>query len=159
MSFIDNSIAMMISEDATLITKSITHNGTYDAEDDEADGYSSVTVNVPTITKDLLWGAEDYSVVSALDTPYNLNHNLSDYDIVCVVTSNVGDLANNIIFENMFDVAVCLETNRKVSACQYYERAYNIIFTDTTFTQTFSSAVNESDDYKPYVYKIYGIKW
>ena len=31
---------------ATLITKSITANGTYDAEDDDADGYSSVTVNV-----------------------------------------------------------------------------------------------------------------
>lgn len=30
----------------TLITKSITENGTYDASDDDADGYSSVTVNV-----------------------------------------------------------------------------------------------------------------
>jgi len=30
----------------TLITKNITQNGTYDAEDDDADGYSSVTVNV-----------------------------------------------------------------------------------------------------------------
>lgn len=36
--------------DATLITKSITANGTYDAEDDSADGYSSVTVTVPTGT-------------------------------------------------------------------------------------------------------------
>ena len=32
----------------TLITKNITDNGTYYAEDDDADGYSSVTVNVPT---------------------------------------------------------------------------------------------------------------
>ena len=31
----------------TLITKSITENGTYSAEDDNADGYSSVDVNVP----------------------------------------------------------------------------------------------------------------
>ena len=31
---------------ATLITKTITENGTYDAEDDSADGYSEVTVNV-----------------------------------------------------------------------------------------------------------------
>ena len=31
-----------------LTTKSITANGTYDAEDDSADGYSSVTVNVPS---------------------------------------------------------------------------------------------------------------
>lgn len=33
---------------ATLITKTITANGTYSAEDDSADGYSSVTVNVPS---------------------------------------------------------------------------------------------------------------
>lgn len=31
---------------STLITKNITQNGTYDAEDDDADGYSSVIVNV-----------------------------------------------------------------------------------------------------------------
>lgn len=35
---------------ATLITKSITVNGTYTASSDSADGYSSVTVNVPTDT-------------------------------------------------------------------------------------------------------------
>ena len=36
------------SGDATLITKTITANGTYSAEDDDADGYSEVTVNVPS---------------------------------------------------------------------------------------------------------------
>lgn len=36
------------SSDATLVTKTITANGTYSAEDDNADGYSSVTVNVPS---------------------------------------------------------------------------------------------------------------
>ena len=34
--------------DATLITKTIIENGTYFAEDDDADGYSEVTVNVPS---------------------------------------------------------------------------------------------------------------
>lgn len=34
----------------TLITKSITANGTYSASSDNADGYSSVTVAVPTVT-------------------------------------------------------------------------------------------------------------
>ena len=37
---------LSIDGGATLITKTITQNGTYDAEDDDADGYSSVTVNV-----------------------------------------------------------------------------------------------------------------
>ena len=31
---------------STLITKNINANGTYDAEDDDADGYSSVVVNI-----------------------------------------------------------------------------------------------------------------
>lgn len=34
------------SDSPTLITKSITENGTYNAESDNADGYSQVTVNV-----------------------------------------------------------------------------------------------------------------
>ena len=33
---------------STLVTKTITENGTYSASDDSADGYSEVTVNVPT---------------------------------------------------------------------------------------------------------------
>ena len=36
------------SGSSTLVTKSITANGTYDATDDSADGYSEVTVAVPT---------------------------------------------------------------------------------------------------------------
>ena len=36
-----------VQASATLISKTITANGEYDAEDDEADGYSDVTVNVP----------------------------------------------------------------------------------------------------------------
>lgn len=35
----------------TLITKNITENGTYTAEDDDADGYDEVTVNVETVQK------------------------------------------------------------------------------------------------------------
>ena len=41
-------IEKQVSTSATLIEKTITANGTYDAEDDNADGYSSVTVNVPS---------------------------------------------------------------------------------------------------------------
>lgn len=33
---------------ATLVPKTITENGTYNPSDDQADGYSSVTVSVPT---------------------------------------------------------------------------------------------------------------
>lgn len=41
--FVDN---ISTGGSATLITKTITENGTYDASDDSADGYSEVTVNV-----------------------------------------------------------------------------------------------------------------
>lgn len=41
-------IERQTTSSATLITKSITANGTYSASDDSADGYSEVTVNVPT---------------------------------------------------------------------------------------------------------------
>jgi hypothetical protein len=50
---------------ATLIEKSVTENGTYNATDDEADGYSKVTVNVEpdlttkTITANGTYSAED----------------------------------------------------------------------------------------------------
>lgn len=43
---VDRIISYSGGGSATLITKTITQNGTYDAEDDSADGYSSVTVNV-----------------------------------------------------------------------------------------------------------------
>lgn len=37
-------------ESATLITKEITENGTYNATDEGADGYSNIAVNVPMPT-------------------------------------------------------------------------------------------------------------
>lgn len=39
-----------VPQSATLGTKSITANGTYDASNDSLDGYSQVTVNVPAVT-------------------------------------------------------------------------------------------------------------
>ena len=44
-----SEIASIPSGGGTLITKNITANGTYNAEDDDADGYSSVTVDVPRV--------------------------------------------------------------------------------------------------------------
>ena len=43
---------------STLITKNITQNGTYNASDDNADGYSSVTVDIGvTINTQAEWDA------------------------------------------------------------------------------------------------------
>lgn len=45
---IAEAISNIVTGDAKLGTRSITSNGTYNASDDGLDGYSSVTVNVPT---------------------------------------------------------------------------------------------------------------
>lgn len=50
----------------TLITKSITDNGTYSAEDDNADGYSSVSVNVQG-------GGAEFNVHFGLTPPQETN--------------------------------------------------------------------------------------
>lgn len=52
----------------TLVTKSITQNGTYDAEDDNADGYSSVTVNVPSGTPTLQTKSVSYTPTESQQT-------------------------------------------------------------------------------------------
>lgn len=55
----------------TLIEKTITENGTYDAEDDDADGYSSVTVDVAggggggSLSDDVIFFDYDGSVVAS----------------------------------------------------------------------------------------------
>ena len=48
----------------TLITKQITENGTYTAADDNADGYSDVTINVPDQSKDTLNSLIDRSITT-----------------------------------------------------------------------------------------------
>ena len=70
----------------TLITKSITENGTYDAEDDDADGYSSVTVSVsggtgfvPQFTETLI--ADNSSHASS----FTLSEDYGNYDMVKIV--------------------------------------------------------------------------
>lgn len=54
----------------TLGTKSITVNGTYDAEDDNLDGYSSVTVNVGGGTHDLPSEYTEYEYIEGTGTQY-----------------------------------------------------------------------------------------
>ena len=52
---------------ATLITKTITANGTYSASDDNADGYSEVTVNLP-----VTWETKtDQDITISFDGTYN----------------------------------------------------------------------------------------
>ena len=71
----------------TLITKTITENGTYEAEDDDADGYSEVTVNVqggatpfvPQFSETLIADNTSHA------TSFTLTEDYGNYDMVKIV--------------------------------------------------------------------------
>ena len=69
---------------STLITKTITENGTYLAEDDDADGYSSVTVNVPSSA------ASSWTKVA--ETTYQVNTTNTSAQTVDTLSTGNGDL-------------------------------------------------------------------
>ena len=53
---------------ATLVDKEITENGTYNASDDEADGYSQVTVDVPPPSNEFYPSVKTQSLMAQNDT-------------------------------------------------------------------------------------------
>lgn len=65
----NSAVVNVPSQTPTLITKSITQNGTYNAQSDSADGYSSVVVNVPTQVE----GNEDAIITRTLSGVYTNN--------------------------------------------------------------------------------------
>ena len=72
-----------VSGTATLTTKSITENGTYNASSDNATGYSSVTVNVSGGG-----GASDW--VTLVDDTYTINSGSTNYIIINDYTTAIG---------------------------------------------------------------------
>lgn len=82
---------------ATLTTKSITQNGTYNASQDNADGYSSVTVNV---------SGGGSAVVQPLSVTQNGTYNPpSGVDGYAPVTVNVSGGGSGIVFPGSETVA------------------------------------------------------
>lgn len=111
---------------STLITKNITQNGTYDAIDDNADGYSSVNVNVSgggncTINTQAQWDALTFAQKKAqgltvIKESYNTSGNWFDYSRVslpfriikeCYQDSegqvSIPALDNMIVFQGMWN--------------------------------------------------------
>lgn len=74
---------------STLITKNITANGTYNAEDDNADGYSAVNVNVQ-LTRYLSGTftpvTEEKGSAKSISLPYFGN----GYPVACIIYPTVG---------------------------------------------------------------------
>lgn len=73
---------------AILVSKSITENGTYDPEDDDADGYSSVTVAVPNkcITGTFEGSSTDRGSSITVSIPYTGN----GYPIAGIIYPSAG---------------------------------------------------------------------
>lgn len=71
---------------STLITKSITANGTYNASSDNADGYSSVTVAVPLKVIEGTFTGSTTGAAMTVNIPYTGN----GYPLVCVISPSDG---------------------------------------------------------------------
>lgn len=71
---------------STLISKTITENGTYDAEDDNADGYSEVTVNVSSKLVSGTFTGETEGSGMTITIPYAG----SGYPVALVIYPTVG---------------------------------------------------------------------
>ena len=74
-------IERQTTSSATLITKTITANGTYSAEDDDADGYSSVTVNVPSSAASSWTKVAEKSYQVSTTSTYNIILRTGNTDI------------------------------------------------------------------------------
>lgn len=74
---------------ATLITKNITANGTYSAEDDDADGYSEVTVNVAGGASNIVTGTfKGTTTGAAMDV--NLAYTGNGYPVAVIIYPKEG---------------------------------------------------------------------
>ena len=82
---------------ATLITKSITANGTYNASSDSADGYSSVTVAVPSR---LIMGTFE-SEVAATRLSVSIPYTGSGYPIAGVIIPTEGSFKTGSTIEQL----------------------------------------------------------
>lgn len=80
---------------STLIQKNITANGTYSAQDDSADGYSSVTVNVPTPTPSLQSKSVSYTPSETAQSEEVTSD--SGYDGLSSVSVSVGAISSTYV--------------------------------------------------------------
>lgn len=97
----------------TLITKEITTNGTYTASSDSADGYSSVTVNVPS---------SGITPTGSINITTNGTHDVTNYAsaVVSVPTSGGGGTPSATQHTILFEFAD--ETSATITA--YYDSSF-----------------------------------
>lgn len=85
--------------EAVLTTKTVTANGTYSAQDDSADGYSSVTVNVPAPTPSLQSKSVSYTPSETAQSETVSAD--SGYDGLSSVSVSVGAVDSDYVGSNI----------------------------------------------------------
>lgn len=120
------------SSSPTLVTKEITVNGTYTASNDSADGYSSVTVNVPP---------SGITPTGSINITTNGTHDVTNYASAVVSVSGGGSTPSAT--QHVIHLEFSDETNANVNV-YYDDTAFSSIITSskpTTYnTKTVESA-------------------
>lgn len=91
---------------STLITKSITANGTYNASDDSADGYSQITVNVPTGLSNVVTGTFTGTTAGEV-LSVTLNYSGSGYPVGIIVAPSEGTYNSSGTFYQTIQNSAC----------------------------------------------------
>lgn len=112
-------------------------------------------------TRTVLYDSGDYLHYAPDNTDVNLLDNLSNYDMITVITGS--PTANEVLggytyLTNLFDVQMALAS----VGCYiqgYDKRTIGITFTNTTFRIIEHSAGSDQSGFIPQVYKIIGYKW
>lgn len=102
--------------DKTLINKTVTTNGTYTASSDNADGYSSVTVNVPS---------SGITPTGSINITTNGTHDVTNYASAVVNVSSGGIETENIIPEQSINCTISVGNTYGGYINQYSERTQN----------------------------------
>lgn len=103
--------SIQTGEPATLITKSITENGTYSASSDNADGYSSVTVNVQGSGGDpqeYLHDALMGTLTSYIDDELTTVRTNVPVSLTTFICHNITSMANGSLFNGVQITALAL---------------------------------------------------
>lgn len=141
------------SSSPTLITKSITANGTYNAQDDSADGYSSVTVNVSGGGgSGLVYETGTYtpaSDISATNVSINFTNTHSNRPVFAMIVDSSGEYDNTLntqyfwMMGNILDFAG--NPIYSSTTTRYYAQGYNRARASST-TGTTGNSINPTSD-------------
>lgn len=115
---------MIAGGNASLITKTITENGTYDAIDDSADGYSSVTVNVQ--------GGGGVPLVARADWRALTVAQKQAYGLVAIQDANSGYTRGELVNGADYTISVAADYTPTESWNSSNNAVYSYAFANTT---------------------------